>query len=187
LNLTNGSNIICLKILLVGVCRMSYVALLRGINLGKKNKVAMNSLKSLFEEMGFQNIRTYIQTGNVLFDEFICDEQQIELQLKETFGFDIPVTVRSQDDLEKIQLHPLFNKENIYILFLKNHISPEQLELLHNIVSDEFDVIDHQNIIIHLSKSFHQTKYNNAFFERKLQTHSTVRNRNTVDKILMKM
>ncbi|GGA69377.1 DUF1697 domain-containing protein [Ornithinibacillus halotolerans] len=74
---------------------MSYVALLRGINLGKRNKVDMKSLKSLFEEMGFQNVRTYIQTGNVLFDELICDEEQIETQLKNTFGFDIPVTVRS--------------------------------------------------------------------------------------------
>lgn len=57
---------------------MSYVALLRGINLGKRNKVDMKSLKALFEETGFQNVRTYIQTGNVLFDEPICDEQQME-------------------------------------------------------------------------------------------------------------
>ncbi|WP_042146074.1 DUF1697 domain-containing protein [Paucisalibacillus sp. EB02] len=163
---------------------MSYVALLRGINLGKKNKVDMKSLKALFQEMGFQNVRTYIQTGNVLFEELICDEQQIELQLKETFGFDIPVTVRPKEVLEKIQQHPLFTKDNVYILFLKTPISNEQLELIKEVVDDEFEVIDQQNIIIHLSKNFHQTKYNNAFFERKLQTRSTIRNRNTVDKII---
>ncbi|WP_096272042.1 DUF1697 domain-containing protein [Paucisalibacillus globulus] len=166
---------------------MSYVALLRGINLGKRNKVDMKSLKALFEEMGFQNVRTYIQTGNVLFDEPICDEQQMETQLKNTFGFDIPVTIRAKEDLEKIHQHPLFTKDNVYLLFLKTPISNEQLELLKEIVDDEFDVIDHQNIIIHLSKNFHQTRYNNAFFERKLQMNSTARNRNTVEKVLGKM
>ncbi|SHF98352.1 DUF1697 domain-containing protein [Ornithinibacillus halophilus] len=166
---------------------MSYVALLRGINLGKKNKVEMKRLRSLFEEMGFQHVQTYIQTGNVIFEELICEEEQIETQLKETFGFDIPVTIRSKEDLEKIQQHSLFTNDNVYALFLKNRLSNEQLELLQHSVSDEFDLIDQKNIIIHLSNSFHQTKYNNAFFERKLKTHSTVRNRNTVNKILGKM
>jgi uncharacterized protein (DUF1697 family) len=166
---------------------MSYVALLRGINLGKRNKVDMKSLKALFEEMDFQNVRTYIQTGNVLFDEPICDEQQMETQLKNTFGFDIPVTVRSKEVLEKIQQHPLFTKDNVYILFQKTPISNEQIDLLKEIIDDEFDVIDQQNMVINLSKNFHQTKYNNAFFERKLKVHSTVRNRNTVEKVLSRM
>jgi uncharacterized protein (DUF1697 family) len=166
---------------------MAYVALLRGINLGKKNKVEMKSLRALFEEMGFQNVRTYIQTGNVLFDELVCNEEEIELQLKETFGFDIPVTIRSKGELEKVQQHPLFTKDNVYVLFLKHPISDEQLKLLKTEVADEFDVIDHKIIIINLSKNFHQTKYNNAFFERKLKIHSTARNRNTVEKVLGKM
>ncbi|WP_053074951.1 DUF1697 domain-containing protein [Ornithinibacillus californiensis] len=166
---------------------MTYVALLRGINLGKRNKVEMKSLRALFEEMGYQNVRTYIQTGNVLFDELACNEEETELQLKKSYGFDIPVTIRSKGELEKVQQHPLFTKDNVYILFLKHPISDEQLGILKDTVDEEFDVIDQKNIIIHLSKSFHQTKYNNAFFERKLQIHSTARNRNTVEKVLGKM
>lgn len=97
------------------------------------------------------------------------------------------MTIRAKEDLEKIHQHPLFTKDNVYLLFLKTPISNEQLELLKEIVDDEFDVIDQQNIIIHLSKNFHQTRYNNTFFERKLQMNSTARNRNTVEKVLGKM
>ncbi|WP_026906799.1 DUF1697 domain-containing protein [Paucisalibacillus globulus] len=167
---------------------MSYVALLRGINLGKVNKVDMKSLRSLFEQMGFQNVRSYIQTGNILFDNYSCDEQQIEVQLKQTYGFDIPVTIRTKEELNKVQQHPLFNKDHVYIVFLKHSLSHEQFELLQTTITDEFDVLNQKTIIIDISAGhFHQTKYNNAFFERKLQIPSTLRNRNTVDRILSKM
>ena len=166
---------------------MSYVALLRGINLGKKNKVDMKSLKSLFVEMGFQNVQTYIQTGNVLIDTIICDIHQLESKLKNTYGFDIPVTIRSKAELRAVQQHPIFLKDNVYTMFLKEEISKEKLELLNSIVDDEFAVLDHKTIIINLSKNYHQTKYTNTFFENKLKMASTVRNRNTVNKILLKM
>ena len=166
---------------------MSYVALLRGINLGKMNKVDMKSLKALFEEMGFQNVQTYIQTGNVLFDNITCDEHQIELKLKKTYGFDIPVTIRSKAELKIVQQHSIFSKENVYIIFLKEQISKDQLELLKTVVDEEFVVLEQKNIIINLSKNYHQTKYTNTFFEKQLKTTSTLRNRNTVNKILLKM
>ncbi|MCG7345837.1 DUF1697 domain-containing protein [Sporosarcina sp. ACRSL] len=166
---------------------MSYVAFLRGINLGKLNKVDMKSLRSLFEGMGFQDVQTYIQTGNVLFTNVASDEQHIEDRLKEAYGFDIPVTIRSKDELTTIQQHPLFSRENVHIMFLKEQISNEQIEFLQSIVDDEFSVIDQKTIIINLTKNYHQTKYTNAFFEKKLQISSTLRNRNTVEKILLKM
>ena len=166
---------------------MSYVAFLRGINLGKLNKVDMKSLKSLFVEMGFLNVQTYIQTGNVLFTDITINEEQIESKLKETYGFDIPVTIRSKDELTNVQQHPLFLKENVYVMFLKEQLSNEQIEFLTSVVDEEFSVVNQKTIIINLSQSFHQTKYNNTFFEKKLQITSTLRNRNTVEKILLKM
>ncbi|MBU9711862.1 DUF1697 domain-containing protein [Evansella tamaricis] len=166
---------------------MSYVVFLRGINLGKKNKVDMKSLKALFEEMGFLNVRTYIQTGNVMVDHIAYDEQQLETLLKQTYGFDIPVTYRSKGELEAIQHHDFFSKENVYIMFLKEQMTMEQLDLLETVVEDEFTVLDFKTILINLSKNYHQTKYTNTFFEKKLQLVSTARNRNTVNKILMKM
>lgn len=163
---------------------MTSVALLRGINLGKKNKVDMQSLKALFEQMAYKNVRTYIQTGNVLFDGTSYNIQQIEIHLRDTYGFDIPVVVRTKQELLEIQQHPIFSKEQVYVFFLEKDISDEQQALLDNIVDDEFVIINNKNIIITLSKNYHQTKYTNTFFEKKLAMHSTARNQNTVNKIL---
>lgn len=166
---------------------LSFVALLRGINLGAKNKVDMKSLKLLFEEMGYENVRTYIQTGNVIFDNTTYDVLQLQNTLRETYGFDIPVVVRSKDAFEEIQQHPIFLKEQVYVMFLEKDVSDEQLAVLENLVDDEFIVWNRRNIIINLSKTYHQTKFTNTFFERKLGMTSTARNQNTVNKILKKM
>lgn len=166
---------------------MSFVALLRGINLGAKNKVDMKSLKALFEAMGYENVRTYIQTGNVIFENATYDVQQMENALRETYGFEIPVVVRSKEELEEIQEHPTFLKDQVYVMFLTYDISDEQQALLDSLVDDEFIVWKRRNIIISLSKNYHQTKFTNAFFERKLGMASTARNRNTVNKIVLKM
>lgn len=166
---------------------MSYVALLRGINLGAKNKVDMKSLMALFESLGYENVRTYIQTGNVIFDNENYDALHLEKALLETYGFEIPVVIRSKEELEEIQQQPTFSKEQVYIMFLSKEISDEQQEMLENMVNDEFIIWNRRNIIINLSKSYHQTKYTNAFFEKKLGMPSTARNQNTVNKILAKM
>ncbi|MDI2587325.1 DUF1697 domain-containing protein [Psychrobacillus sp. NEAU-3TGS] len=166
---------------------MSFVALLRGINLGAKNKVEMKSLKALFEDLGYENVRTYIQTGNVIFDNAVYDILHLEHTLRDTYGFDIPVTVRSKAELEELQQHPIFLKDQVYVMFLEKEISDEQQTLLDSLVDDDFVVWNRRNVIINLSNNYHQTKFTNAFFERKLGMASTARNRNTVNKIVMKM
>ncbi|MFB5086620.1 DUF1697 domain-containing protein [Psychrobacillus sp. PGGUH221] len=166
---------------------MTFVALLRGINLGAKNKVDMKSLKVLFEEMGYENVRTYIQTGNVIFDNTAYDILEMERELFETYGFDIPVVIRNKAELKEIQRHPIFLKEQVYVMFLANEISDEQQALLDSLIDDEFVVWNRKNIIISLSKNYHQTKFTNTFFEKKLGMVSTARNQNTVNKILLKM
>jgi len=171
----------------MGVVRVSFVALLRGINLGAKNKVDMKSLKALFEDMGYENVRTYIQTGNVIFDNETYDVQQMENSLRDTYGFDIPVVVRSKEKLEEIQQHPIFLKDQVYVMFLAQEITDEQQDLLDSLVDDDFVVLNKRNLIISLSKNYHQTKFTNTFFEKKLGMVSTARNQNTVNKIVLKM
>ncbi|WP_186321378.1 DUF1697 domain-containing protein [Bacillus sp. FJAT-22090] len=167
--------------------KLSFVALLRGINLGAKNKVDMKSLKALFEEMNYENVRTYIQTGNVIFDNATYNVSQLEGALQETYGFDIPVIIRSKEELEEIQQHPIFSKEQVYVMFLAKEVLDDQLAMLNSLVDDEFVVWNRRNIIISLSKNYHQTKFTNTFFEKKLSMPSTARNLNTVNKILLKM
>jgi uncharacterized protein (DUF1697 family) len=83
---------------------MVYVALLRGINVGGKNKVEMKRLQTAFEEAGLSDVKTYINSGNVIFSTSIRSRtrlvEQIEGAIEGTFGFRVPVVVR---DLKSIR------------------------------------------------------------------------------------
>lgn len=83
-----------------------YIALLRGINISGKNKISMSELKMGFEELGFSEAATYLNSGNVVFLTDIDDRNilsnKIEVLIKDRFDLDIPVLVVSQDDLKDI-------------------------------------------------------------------------------------
>lgn len=86
-----------------------YIALLRGINISGKNKIAMPSLKAAFEDMGFLNVSTYINSGNVLFS---CDSHenseiadQCKAMIEEKFHLDVPVAVISKAELSQALEH----------------------------------------------------------------------------------
>ncbi len=82
----------------------TYVAFLRGINVGGKNKIKMADLKDCMEALGHADVRTYIQSGNVIFRTTERDRaaltSAIEAALAETFGYELPVVVRSQEEME---------------------------------------------------------------------------------------
>lgn len=82
-----------------------FVALLRGINAGGNRRVEMKRLKALFETLGYTNVSTYINSGNVLFEsgkekEAVC--HNIETNLKKEFGFDIPTLVKTREEIREI-------------------------------------------------------------------------------------
>ncbi|MGN0178644.1 MAG: DUF1697 domain-containing protein [Monoglobaceae bacterium] len=83
-----------------------YVALLRGINISGKNKISMAELKKEFERLRFIEVKTYMNSGNVVFsgdeDDIEKITKQIETMIKKQFGFDIPVFVISKEQLEDI-------------------------------------------------------------------------------------
>jgi uncharacterized protein (DUF1697 family) len=86
-----------------------YVALLRGINVGGKNLIKMTELKACFEELGLKDVRTYIQSGNVLFYTGYSDQvrltRQIEDALSKTFNYSSRVVLRSDDEMKAIVAH----------------------------------------------------------------------------------
>jgi uncharacterized protein (DUF1697 family) len=82
-----------------------YVALLRGINVGGRNPVAMKDLREAFEDDGYEAVSTYIQSGNVLFETGAAQrtlETEIEATLERRFGVPLVVVVRSHRQLRKV-------------------------------------------------------------------------------------
>ena len=83
-----------------------YVALLRGINVGGKNLIKMADLKACFESLGFQNVRTYIQSGNVLFDAEGSDQPGLTAQLEEAlsvnFNYVSRLVLRSEAEMRQV-------------------------------------------------------------------------------------
>ena len=116
---------------------MQYIALLRGINVGKK-QVKMDRLKAIFEEMGFAAARTYIQTGNVLFDAPERDAAalrgRIEEGLQAALGFSVEVILLTRGELEHtLMANPfagraLTENERVYVTFLAGEPAPEAAE-----------------------------------------------------------
>ncbi len=84
---------------------LTYVALLRGINVGG-HTVKMDALRAHFEELGFANVRTYIQSGNVFFDSDETDRvalaERIERHLRAALGYEVPVCLRTVAELEQV-------------------------------------------------------------------------------------
>jgi uncharacterized protein (DUF1697 family) len=82
-----------------------YVALLRGINLGKR-RIKMEALRKTFEGLGYENIRTLLASGNVIFEPKGSDAKKltraIEARLKDAFGFEVPVVLRSGAEIAKL-------------------------------------------------------------------------------------
>lgn len=85
---------------------MKYVALLRGINVGGNRKVPMADLKICFESLGHSRVRTYINSGNVIFESSITDIYQLQSSLEQsiqnTFGFFVDVLIISEPDFKKV-------------------------------------------------------------------------------------
>jgi uncharacterized protein (DUF1697 family) len=84
------------------------IALLRGINVGGHKKVEMAKLRALMEELGYRDVRTYVQSGNVVFSGRRRSPQHLESALADAFGFEVPVVLRTRDELAAIiRAHPL--------------------------------------------------------------------------------
>jgi len=170
----------------------TYISILRGINVSGQKKIIMTDLVKLYEDLGFTDVKTYIQSGNVVFNSTkkVSNSllvKQIETKIKEIYGFQVPVIIRTVEELSKIiASNPFKNEtsENLYVTFLSNLPNSNHLDNLIelNYLPDEFIVIE-KEIYLNVS-SYGTTKLSNSFFENKLKVTATTRNWNTVNKLL---
>ena len=173
---------------------MRYVAFLRGINVSGQKLIKMEDLRKHFELPGFSNIVTYIQSGNVLFDT--TDKKtdkiasKIEQQLEMKLGYPVPVIVRSLEEIKKvIALNPFplpqeGEKVKLYVSFLSVTPTMESAAAVEALSYplEQVKIIG-QEVYLYTG-SYGSTKFPNTLIEKKLGVKSTVRNWNTVNKVL---
>jgi len=170
------------------------IALLRGINVGGKNKLPMKDLAALFREAGCEDVRTYIQSGNVLYrvGDTPADAipSLISASIEDRFGYRIPVVTRTAADLRAIvEANPFAESgaaaDKLLVLFLADAPSPEQVEALdpNRSPGDEYAVVGRE-VYLHCPNGFARSKLTNSYFDSALSTTSTGRNWRTVGKLL---
>lgn len=172
----------------------SYVALLRGINVGGKNKLPMAELVELFSAAGCADVRTYIQSGNVVFVASRATAERIPeviaAKIAARFGLRVPIVLRSADEVLKVaSTNPFLKRgaapESLHVAFLakgpdRRHaaaLDPERSP------GDSFELRGRE-LYLHLPHGVAETKLTNAYFDGTLATTSTLRNWRTVLKLV---
>ena len=181
---------------------MRYVALLRGINVGGNTMIKMQELRAMFEALGFENVLSYINSGNIAFDhgqksasskgsrstEFSL-VSKIEAALEKNFGKRVLAMVREQEQVPKIIAANPYDGEyashkEMHVLFLKEELPDEKMAELRSIApaNERFTVIGRE-IYCHLPMGVAESLMGRGQFEKKLNISVTARNWRTVAKL----
>ena len=172
--------------------RETYVALLRGINLGARNKVGMSDLRALFEALGAEDVSTYVQSGNVVFRSTARPaelEKKISARIKRDLGLEVTVLVRSGKQFAKTASANPFAKgksdpKALHVTFLAAKPAAKRVRELVPSPSppDEFRVVG-RDVFLRCPNGYGRSKLSNAYFEKGLGVGATTRNWRTVTKL----
>lgn len=173
----------------------TYIALLRGINVGGKNKIKMAELRQSLSGLGYTNLQTYIQSGNIVFEaeaeESAAIEAAIAQRIQADFGYEVPVLALPAQELEDIAAHNPFPAEaeadgrRMLVTLLQTPPAVEHIEQLKaQTYGSERYVVQDRAVYLYCPDGYGRAKLNNKFLERKLKVSATTRNWKTVRKLL---
>lgn len=171
---------------------MKYVAFLRGINTGKK-QVKMDQLRKVLEEQNLTNVKTILASGNIIFETTTTTPtvEELETTLKNSFGFEIPVILRTFPQIQKlIQSKPFKNisitpETRLYVTFLGNKPTPEQKKI--ELLDESFQIIqitDNEVCSVKILQDGRGTVDAMEILEKQFGKNVTTRNWNTITKII---
>jgi uncharacterized protein (DUF1697 family) len=176
----------------------TYLALLRGINVSGKKIIKMEELRNLMESVGYTNVKTYIQSGNVIFGSTTRSKEKvaasIEALIEGHYGFDVTVFILDAKDIEKAADNNPFvsqrepegaGSKKLYVTFLSEIPSHENMQKLHEapIGHDLIEVVDNV-LYFKLQTKASESKLSNNLIESKLKLRATTRNWNVTLKLL---
>lgn len=175
----------------------THISILRGINVSGQKKILMADLKALYEGLGFENVTTYIQSGNVIFtaQKSLTHKELVEkigAAIFKKYGFEVPVIVRTVAEMESVlAANPLFKEKNIdieklHVTFLEEEPSAENIKLTKELdySPDKFIILG-KEVYLYCPNGYGISKLSNTFFENKLKVKATTRNWKTVNQLVM--
>jgi uncharacterized protein (DUF1697 family) len=170
----------------------TYVALLRGINVGGRTKIAMSDLRKLFADLGAEDVTTYVQSGNVVFRSGAAAgplARSIEERIAAELGLRVTVVIRTGGELAKVVAGSPFadrgaEPTKLHVVFLADKPPTARVRALDATrgAPDEFRVVGRE-VYLHYPNGSGRSKITNAWFEKELGVAGTARNWRTVTKL----
>lgn len=170
----------------------TYIAILRGINIGGHRRVAMKALKELFESLGFRDVMTYVQSGNVVFRSpenkpAELFSEMINEAIRGQFGFNVPVICRTKGAWnETIHNSPFLQVPGhdpsfLHVTFLERTPAENVAAAFTDLdFSPEKFFIRGKDVYLYCPNGYGNAKLNNTFIEGRLGVAATTRNWKTV-------
>ena len=173
----------------------TYIALLRGINVGGQKKMPMVEVRKMMTNIGFKDVQTYIQSGNIIYrsesNSTIEMEGMIQGAIENTFGFDVPVLVKSVNEIQYILTKNPYNNENdlaknrVYFVLLQDTPDAELVKTFKSMdFPNEKFMVFNTCVYLCCKNGYGKAKLSNNFIERKLKVKATARNYRTMNKLL---
>jgi uncharacterized protein (DUF1697 family) len=169
--------------------RTAYAALLRGVNLGARNRVRMPELRALVEELGCTDVATYLQSGNVVLRSdrgAAALTKEVEQAIRGELGLDVAVVVRSRRQLERLVagnpfVRPKAKENSLYVTFLAKKPDAKRARKLkeESFEPERFELAG-ENVYLFFPNGYGRSKLSNALLERRLDVAATTRNWRTV-------
>ena len=183
------------------LCRRSsfamqaYIAMLRGINVSGHKVIAMAALRELFEALGYTNVKTYVQSGNVVFDarndSAKSAAKRIEAKILSALGHEVPVIIRTANEMRDVLAANPFVKQKgidtqrLHITFLPKAPTQDGVKVLESRDAgpDRFAVIGRE-VYLFCPEGYGISKLSNSDIERAFGVPTTTRNWRTVNKLV---
>ena len=173
----------------------SYISILRGINVSGQKSIKMADLKAMYETLKFDDVKTYVQSGNVVFraekEKTDVLEAKIAEQIKHKYDFEVPLIVMAIDKLKSIinsnpfKDDPDKDEKFLHVSFLGS--TPENYNeeaILSKRAGQEEIIITSEAVYLYCPHGYGTTKLNNNFLENKLNVPATTRNWKTTNALL---
>jgi uncharacterized protein (DUF1697 family) len=173
----------------------AYIAILRGINVGGNKSIRMETLKESFKKLGFRNVTTYVQSGNIIFNgeeqSTAKLELKIEEQIKVDFGYEVPVIVLTASFLQNVVENNPFTNDSkkdhafLHVTFLSRQPENSDIKLIEKKkLGGEEIIFSERAIYLYCPDGYGRTNLNNNFLEKKLKVTATTRNWKTANELL---